>query len=46
MTPHTRHTARHRRPGTVLIVSMLICFALAATVLTLGRSVRVEQRPA
>ncbi|HYE19586.1 MAG TPA: helix-hairpin-helix domain-containing protein [Tepidisphaeraceae bacterium] len=42
MTLHTLHTARHRRRGTVLIVSMLICFALAATVLTLGRSVRVE----
>ncbi|MEZ0264356.1 MAG: type II secretion system protein GspK [Phycisphaerae bacterium] len=42
MTLHTDCKARHRRPGTVLIVSMLICFALAATVLTLGRSVRVE----
>lgn len=33
---------RRNRPGTVLVITMLIVFALAGTVLTLGRTARVE----
>jgi len=33
---------RKSRPGTVLVITMLIVFALAGTVLTLGRTARVE----
>ena len=34
--------SRHRRRGTILIVAMIIIFAIAALVLTLGQAMRVE----
>ena len=34
--------SRHRRRGTILIVAMILIFAIAALVLVLGQSMRVE----
>ena len=43
MTPRlARPTRRHRRPGTILVVTMLIVFTLAAMVVVFCRSMRVE----
>lgn len=36
------HTSCRRRRGTILIVAMILIFAIAALVLTLGRTMRVE----
>ena len=42
MTHRRLHPKRDRRRGTVLIVAMIVSFALAATVLVLCRTMRVE----
>jgi DNA uptake protein ComE-like DNA-binding protein len=39
-----RVSAKTHRPGTVLILTMIVTFALAATVLVLGRSMSVEMQ--
>ena len=39
---HGRRQRHTRRRGTVLIITMVVCFALAGTVLALSRAARVE----